>query len=548
MRRLIWLAYTICHFICHGLLSHALAQPDQAAAVDGDWLISHLSAEPATLNPITATDAYAANINDYIYESLLKRDEQSLQMVPVLAESWDISADHLTYTFHLKTGIHWQDGEPFTARDVLFSFERIQDPKVDAAHLRNYYRDIEKLEVLDDYTVRYHYRIPYFRALEFCGGIPIVAHHLFSGAVDFNQSAIGRQPIGTGPYRLVKWDTGEQIVLERYEQYWGAKPHLPRIVFKIIADSTVAFEVLKQGGLDLMNLRPIQWSKQTQSKRFQEHYRKLKYYLPSYSYIGWNLRKPLFQDRRVRQAMTMLLDRETILQKILFGLGTIVTGPFYVNSPDYNRRIQPYPYAPRAALELLLTAGWKDHDGDGILDRDGVPFEFEFLVSAGSKFGEQLAVILQESLKRAGIRVHLRKLEWAVFIQKIQGHDFDACTLGWSLGWEADPYQLWHSSQAEKGSNFVGFENEEADRIIETARREFDAEKRHGLFQRFHEIIHEEQPYTFLFTTEALVAVDRRFENVQVYPLGLAPRQWWVPVAMQRYGQNLESPEQRRCY
>jgi peptide/nickel transport system substrate-binding protein len=323
---------------------------------------------------------------------------------------------------------------------------------------------------------------------------------------------------------------------------------LPRVVFKIIADSTVAFEVLKQGGLDLMNLRPIQWSKQTQSKRFQEHYRKLKYYLPSYSYIGWNLRKPLFQDRRVRQAMTMLLDRETILQKILFGLGTIVTGPFYVNSPDYNRRIQPYPYAPRAALELLLTAGWKDHDGDGILDRDGVPFEFEFLVSAGSKFGEQLAVILQESLKRAGIRVHLRKLEWAVFIQKIQGHDFDACTLGWSLGWEADPYQLWHSSQAEKGSNFVGFENEEADRIIETARREFDAEKRHRLFQRFHEIIHEEQPYTFLFTTEALVAVDRRFENVQVYPLGLAPRQWWVPVAMQRYRQDAERLENRKCF
>jgi peptide/nickel transport system substrate-binding protein len=548
MRRLIWIAYTICHLICHGLLSHAPAQPDQAAAVDGDWLISHLSAEPATLNPITATDAYAANINDYIYESLLKRDEQSLQMVPVLAESWDISADHLSYTFHLKTGIRWQDGEPFTARDVLFSFERIQDPKVDAAHLRNYYRDIEKLEVLDDYTVRYHYRIPYFRALEFCGGIPIVPHHLFSKVEDFNQSSLGRQPIGTGPYRLVKWDTGEQIILERDEHYWGANPHLPRIVFKIIADSTVAFEVLKQGGLDLMNLRPIQWSKQTQSKRFQTHYRKLKYYLPSYNYIGWNLRKPLFQDRRVRQAMTMLLDRETILQKILFGLGTIVTGPFYVNSPDYNHRIQPYPYDPRAALELLHGAGWKDHDGDAILDRDGIPFEFEFLVSAGSKFGEQLAVILQEELKRAGIRVHIRKLEWAVFIQKIQGHDFDACTLGWSLGWEADPYQLWHSSQAEKGSNFVGFESEEADRIIETARQEFDAEKRHRLFQRFHEIIHEEQPYTFLFTTEALVAVDRRFENIQVYPLGLAPRQWWVPAAMQRYRQDVEGPENRKCF
>jgi peptide/nickel transport system substrate-binding protein len=343
--------------------------------------------------------------------------------------------------------------------------------------------------------------------------------------------------VGTGPYRLLRWDTGEQIVLERHDGYWGPKPHLKRIVFKLITDTTVALEVLKQGGLDFMGLRPMQWSRQTQSQRFQQRFQKFKYYLPSYSYIGWNLRKPLFQDQRVRQAMTMLLDRDLILQKILFGLGIVVSGPFYVNSPDYNRAVAPYPYDPQAAMERLRAAGWSDHDGDGIVDREGVPFAFEFLISSGSKFAEQLATILQESVKRVGIHMTIRKLEWAVFIQKIQSHDFDACTLGWSLGWEADPYQVWHSSQAEKGSNFVGFANDEADRLIEEARREFDADKRRAMFRRFHEIIHEVQPYTFLFTTEALVAVDRRFANVEVYPLGLAPREWWVPPHLQRYGQ-----------
>jgi peptide/nickel transport system substrate-binding protein len=542
MRKIGLLACFFCHFTCcfiapPAALSRAEAPPtaESSMPVDGDWLIAHLSAEPGTLNPITATDAYASNINDYIYESLLKRDEQSLELVPVLAESWEIADDHLTYTFHLKKNIRWQDGAPFTTKDILFSYERIQDPKVDAAHLRNYYRDIEKLEVLDDYTVRYHYRIPYFRALEFCGGIPIVPAHLFKESDDFNQNPIGRQPVGTGPYRLIKWDTGEQIVLERNENYWGAKPHLLRIVFKIITDATVALEVLKQGGLDYMGLRPIQWAKQTESKRFQKQFNKFKYYLPNYSYIGWNLHQPLFQDRRVRLAMTMLLNREPILQKILFGLGTIVTGPFYVNSPDYDHSIKPYPYDPKAAVELLHVAGWDDHDGDGILDRDGLRFEFEFLISAGSKFAEQLATLFQENLKRVGIKMDIRKLEWAVFIQKIQAHEFAACTLGWSLGWDSDPYQVWHSSQAAKGSNFVGFENAQADRLIEEARREFDPEKRHKLFHRLHQIIHEEQPYTFLFTTEALVAVDRRFANVHVYPLGLAPREWWVPVALQRY-------------
>jgi peptide/nickel transport system substrate-binding protein len=502
---------------------------------DGDWLINHLSAEPATLNPITATDAYASNIDDYIYESLLKRDEKTLELVPVLAESWEISKDHLTYTFHLKKNIQWQDGFPFTARDVRYSFDRIRDPKVDAAHLRNYYQDIEKLDVLDDYTVRFHYRIPYFRALEFCGGIPLVPAHLFKPSDDFNSHPIGRHPVGTGPYQLLEWKTGEEIVLVKNERYWGQKPHLKRIVFKIITDSTVALQVLKQGALDLMSLRPIQWMKQTNNERFQESYAKLKYYLPSYNYIGWNLRRPLFSDRLVRRAMTMLVPRQTILDKILFGLGVVVSGPFYVNGPDYVHSIEPLPYDPEAAVKLLKAAGWEDHDGDGILDKDGTPFSFEFLITAGSKFAEQLATILQENLKDIGIRMEIIKLEWAVFIQRIQGHDFDACTLGWSLGWESDPYQVWHSSQADKGSNFIGFKNAEADRIIEEARKEFDPDKRHQMYHRLHEIIHEEQPYTFLFTMEALVAVSRRFQNVNVYRMGLAPREWWVPKNLQKY-------------
>ena len=504
---------------------------------DGDWLVNNLTAEPGTLNPITATDAYASNINGYLYESLVKRDEKTLELVPELAESWEISEDHLTYTFRLKRGVKWHDGHPFTARDILYSFERIRDPKVDSAHLRNYYQDIEKLEMIDDFIVRYRYRIPYFRALEFCGGIPIVPAHVFKEGDNFNQHPIGRAPVGTGPYRFLKWDTGKEIVIVRNGDYWGERPHLDRIVFKIITDSTVGLQVLKQGALDLMSLRPIQWMRQTQSKRFQENFEKLKYYLPSYSYVGWNNRRPLFSDRRVRRAMTMLIDRETILKRILFGLGTVVTGTFYVKSPEYNAAIQPYPHDPDGAVALLKSAGWEDRDGDGILDRDGTPFSFEFLISSSSKFGEQLATILQENLKQVGIRMEIRKLEWAVFIQRIEERNFDACTMGWSLGWETDPYQLWHSSMADKGSNFVGFKNEEADGLIEEARKEFDAGKRRKLYHRFHEILHEEQPYTFLFTTEALVAVARRFENVRVYPMGLHPREWWVPKALQRYAE-----------
>ncbi|MDA8305327.1 MAG: peptide-binding protein [Deltaproteobacteria bacterium] len=521
-------------FACPALASDELTQPKDR--VFGDWLVRVLSAEPATLNPITATDAYAGTVDNYIYQTLLKRDEKSLKLVPVLARKWTISPDHLTYTFYLKKNVKWSDGYPFTAKDVLFSFHMIMDPKVDAAPLRSYYQDIEKVDAPNDYTVRFHYRIPYFLALEMCGGLPIVPAHLFKKGEDFNSSPIGRQPVGTGPYELLRWKTGSEIVLVRNKDYWGQKPALDRIIFKIITDSTVALQVLKQGGLDMMSLEPIQWARETETKRFNERFRKLSYYQPQYSFIGWNCRRAIFSDKRVRQAMTMLVPRELILKKILFGLGAVVTGPFYINSPDYDKNIKPYPYDPKAALALLKSAGWNYPPGSYVLEKDGKPFKFQFLIPAGAKLPLQIATILKENLHEIGIEMSIERLEWAVFLQRINDDDFDACTLGWALGWENDPYQIWDSSQAVKnGSNFVGFKNAEADKLIMAARKEFNPEKRRKMYYRLQEIIHDEQPYTFLFTTKALVAVSRRFQNVVVYPMGLAPRYWWVPKAEQKY-------------
>lgn len=516
------------------MASGELRQPPNR--VFGDWLVTNLAAEPATLNPITAVDAYAGAVNGYIYESLLKRDAKSLKLVPVLAKRWEISPDHLTYTFYLKKNIKWSDGEPFTSKDIVFSYERIMDPKVDAAPLRVYYQDITKVEAPDDYTIRFHYRVPYFLALEMCGGIPIVAAHLFKKGEDFNTSPIGRHPIGTGPYKMLEWKTGNRIVLVRNEHYWGQKPAIDRRVFKIITDSTVALQVLKQGGLDTMSLDPIQWARETENKRFTEKFRKISYYQPLYRFIGWNCRRAIFSDKRVRRAMTMLVPRELILKKIFFGLGAIVTGPFYINSPDYDKDIKPFAYDPKAALALLKSAGWNYPPGKYHLEKDGKPFKFEFLIPSGPKFALQIATILKENLHEIGIDMSIQRLEWAVFLQKINDDDFDACALGWSLGWENDPYQVWDSSQAIKGgSNFVGFKNAEADKLIVAARKEFDPVKRRKMYYRLQEIIHDEQPYTFLFTPMALEAVSRRFQNVVVYPMGLDSLYWWVPKAEQKY-------------
>ncbi|MDO8462406.1 MAG: ABC transporter substrate-binding protein, partial [Deltaproteobacteria bacterium] len=344
---------------------------------------------------------------------------------------------------------------------------------------------------------------------------------------------LNRSPIGTGPYRFHSWKTNESIRIIRNEEYWGTKPEIREIAFEVIAEDTVALQVLKKGGLDFAGLRPIQWVKQTGSRHFNEQFQKMKYSTPGYSFIGWNNKSPYFADKRVRKAMTFLVNRKELMEKVNFGLGEITTGPFYTDSPDYDRSIIPIPYDPAEAKRLLAEAGWKDTDGDGLLDRDGRPFRFEFLIPSGRRFAELLSTILKEDLSKMGIDVKIRKLEWAVFVKTLDERKFDAVTLGWVFGFDQDPYQVWHSSQAEKGSNFVGFRDKEADHLIEMGRREFDRGKRAHLYQEFHKLIDEEQPYSFLFANASLLALDRRFENVTVYPTGVDPLEWRLRPSLQ---------------
>ena len=498
-------------------------------ARDPYTLCVHMGAEPGTLNPITATDAYAAAINLRIYETLVDRDYDTLAIIPQLADHWDITPDRLRFRFHLKKGVLWSDGVEFSADDVIYSYNKIKDPKTACAHLKVYYLDIKSCTKLDRYTVEFRYSRPYYLALIFCGGMPIVPKHIFDDGTDFNTHRNNRLPVGTGPYTFGGWDTGKSITLVRNERYWGKKPEIRKVVYRLISEPSVALQMLKKGEIDVMGVREIEWVRQTNSAKFNENFYKLKYYLSSFSYIGWNEGSEFFRDRRVRLAMTLLVDRKQILDKLLFGLGEIVTGPFYIFGPSYNHALKPWPHDPARAKQLLAEAGWADHDGDGILDKNGKKFSFTFTISSGSKFAERLASILKEDLSKAGIEMNINRFEWAVFIAKIQKRDFDATSLGWSdPDFQDDPYQIWHSSQIKGGSNYIGFNNPEADRIIETARKEFDEKKRIALYHRFHEILHYEQPYTFLYTTPALAVVSKRFSNVKVHKKGMNFLEWKV--------------------
>ena len=557
---------------------------------DGGQIVVQLPAEPNSLNVFTSTDAYSSQIDDYIYNTLLRRDPETYEWEGSLAERWteeDVvlktggaqlrgvisepngaagilavktSAGVVTvprqevqeirkgvsFTFYLRQGVRFHDGKPLTAADVKFSFDTIKNEYVDAPSLRNYYKDMESCEVLDDYTVRLTYSRQYWMAREFAGGFPVLPKHLYDAdnilAKDpqafgkrFNEHPANRQPVGSGPYQFEKWETGNQVVLRKNDSYWDVRRrgHLDRLIFKFISDDVAALQSLKNGEVNFLpRITAEQFVKETNAPDFQGRFAKAEYYIGLFYYIGWNMRRPPFNNEKVRLAMAYgALDRQAVLGTVLYGLGVLVTQNPYYFGPAYDHSILPHPFNPAKAKQLLLEAGWYDRDGDGLRDKDGKPFQFEMLLPSGNAVYRQRAALIKENLRKLGIDMTVRELEWATFLENINDRKFDACSLAWGIDVEDDPYQIWHTSQMEnRGSNHVGFGNAETDRIIEESRITLDDTARRKLFSQLSRIEHETQPYLFLYTTPQLGVYDKRYRGVKFYKVrpGYDLSEWYL--------------------
>jgi len=481
------------------------------------------SAEPDTLNPLTATDMSAHAVVELTTEPLIRRNHFTFELEPVLAESWEISDDNLEFIFHLRKGVRWHDGSEFTSDDVAYSYSIIvKDPDVRIPG-RSGWADNESFEIIDKYTVKFRWKKKIFRAFGTCGGMRIIPRKAFGNArgLEFNEHPLGRGCVGTGPYKVREWDTAKKIVLERFDDYWGERPFFERIVFLIVIEPGASLELFKKGIVDLCGASNVAWTKLTNSASFRKKFVKYTYPSFAYSYIAWNNDRVYFKDRRVRRAMTHLIDREKYIKNLNYGFGEIITGPLYPKSKSYNHDIEPYKYDPEMARKLLDEAGWIDRDGDGIRENeDGVKFEFEYLVISGSSGSARTATLVQQELRKLGIIMNQRSLEWSIFLKHLTERNFDATSLGEVLGVEIDHYDMWHSSQADKNVsvNMANFRNKEADKFIEAAREEFDDEKRAALNREFHRIFHEEQPFTVLWVDREKVLLNKRLEDVRFSP------------------------------
>jgi len=500
----------------------------------GDVLVEGSIGDASNLIPILASDSTSHGIASLIYNGLVKYDKD-INIVGDLAKSWEVSPDGLTITFHLRENVKWHDGYPFTADDVLFTYQITVDPKTPTPYAGDFLK-VKKAEVIDPYTFRVTYREPFAPAL-MSWGSAVLPKHLLAGR-DITKSPLARRPIGTGPYKFKEWVTGQKIVLVSNHDYFEGRPYIDGYILRIIPDTATMFLELRAGNLDKMNLSPLQYVRQTENNLFRKNFRKYRYLSFSYTYLGFNLQNPLFADKRVRQAISYAIDRREIIEGVLLGLGQVATGPYKPGTWPYNENVKKYPYDPKKAKELLEEVGWKDSNGDGILDKGGRPFSFEIITNQGNEVRAKCAEIIQRRLAEIGIAVKIRIIEWAAFVNDfINKRRFEATILGWTIPMDPDIYDVWHSSKtAPQELNFISYKNSEVDRLLERGRGTFDINERKKCYFRIQEILAEEQPYVFLYVPDALPIISARVRGIEPAPLGIEYNfiKWYVPKEEQR--------------
>jgi peptide/nickel transport system substrate-binding protein len=517
------------------------AEDDKPA--HGDSLIEASIGDVSGFIPNITSDSASHEVASLVYSGLLRRDRH-LNIVGDLAESWEFSRNCLALTFHLRKNATWQDGKPLTADDVLFTYEAMIDPKTPTAYKEDFLA-VKSAEVLDPHTIRFLYGKAYAQALD-SWEMWILPKHLLASYVRegrLREAPQNRFPVGSGPYRFSEWRSGEKVVLTANADYYAGRPYISRVVYRIIPSQATIFLELKAQGVDYApKLTAIQFKRQTDYPAFRKAYDKYRYAGNAYTYLGFNLRDPRFADRRVRQAFAYAIDKHELIEGVLLGLGQEATGPYKPGTWAYNPNVRRYPHDPARARALLAEAGWKDTDGDGLLDKDGKPFTFEILTNQGNDERKKVAELIQSSLKEIGVGVEIRVIEWASFLKEyIKKRRFDAIVLGWGIGIDPDQYEVWHSSKMGPDElNHISYANPEVDRLLEKGRSFCDKKDRLLYYRRFQEVLAEDQPVIFLYFPDALPVVSSRVRGIEPGASGIQYNfpEWYVPRRLQRYTSN----------
>jgi peptide/nickel transport system substrate-binding protein/microcin C transport system substrate-binding protein len=530
------------------VLASCNSSDQKAASVKSNGtFVRHFMTEPTKMNPQSSTDYNATLIQVHISDTLTFTDPNLYEPIPALAVSWEEPKDGLTITFNLRKGVKWHDGKPFTAEDVKFSFDAVKndkDNKYGTAHSKPYFENFEKAIIENPHRITFKIKTKYFGNFNVLAGryMAIVPKHIYENPNEKQKKELNRTMVGNGPYIFKEWRRGKHIVLKKNPDWWGNKVYpkmygTPTIRMKFIKEQNVALQRFVKGDTDYIELRSEDYVKKTSGPKWGKSILKVKAKNDepkSYSFIGWNLKRPLFKDRDNRMALYKLINRTKMIKKFGYGLTLKATGPWYKQSPYANKSVKPVEFEPKEALALLKKNGWADTDGDQILDKmiDGKKTPFRFTLLEPNKEFTKYLVIFQEDAKKIGIDVQIKVIEWNTFVKLMNEKNFDAIRLGWNGGSiDNDPKQIWHSSSARSGgSNMISYANPKVDSLIDKMRMELDKEKRAPMMKEIYKLIADDVPYAFLFVPQfAFYGASKKVEReVDTYKFDVGLDYWRV--------------------
>lgn len=495
----------------------------------GDSLYISEYQKPSIINPILTIGTISRDLAEVIFDGLIRLDE-NLEAMPHLVSSWEILDGGLVWRFHLRKGVIFHDGIELTSGDVSFTFKKIKDSR-NKGPFFYVFQDLKEVIVKDRYTIDIILSRPNGSFINnlYVGILP---KHLLEKE-DFLNTDFNYHPIGTGPFRFVSWKD-EEISLEANKSYFLERPYLDKIVVKVYKNQEASWAGIMKGEADCF---PYITSENFNILKKVPDLKTYSYLKPLYYMIAFNLKHEIFRDKIVMRALNYAVDKEEIVREVLKGEGLVSKGPIYPGSWAYDDKLNPYPYNPKRAIELLKEAGWIDRDGDHILDRDGRRFEFTLHINEGDNIKEKAVMMIQDQLLDIGVIMKVKRFDASsldfLFQKRFDAHFPELLAT-------ADPdlaYRFWHSSQIEGGLNWSSYKNPEVDRFLDQGRVALDMEERKRIYHRFQEEILDDPPGIFLFWSNYLVGVHKRFKGVKITVAGPFSniREWYVPKDQQKY-------------
>lgn len=477
-----------------------------------------ISSNPSRINPLLSVDSVSSEIGSWLFNGLFKYDKDG-NIVGDLASSYRF-IDELTLEIKLKKNVLWHDGVKFTAQDVVFTYDSIHNPKI-YTPITSSYAKVDAIIAKDDYTIVIRYKEPYFKALELWL-VSIIPKHIFENEDDMMTSQYNKKPIGTGPYTLDELKLSQDIILKVNKNYFDEVPKIETIRYKFVPDPTTSFYMLKQKQLDLGGISPIQVNRQLDDK-FNEAF--TIYEKPSfaYSYLGFNLQHEKFKDKKIREAISLAINRKEIADILYFGHAQVCNGPFLPGSFAFNSEVKEILQDQKKAKELLKELGYDDNNR----------FSFTVITNANNSTRINAAEIIQHQLKQVGIEMKIRVMEWQAFLNTVvHPKKFESIILGWSLALMPDARSIWHSSSNKTGGfNLVSYTNKKVDSLIEKGETTIDREKLGKIYKEIFKEISNDLPYLFLYIPNSITAVNKNIQNVKPALIGLTHNQEeWVKI------------------